>query len=201
MSELLGLVLAAGAGRRLGGPKALVADPEAGTWLGRAVAALRDGGVSDVYVVVGASADEVRTAVPAGCHVVEAADWPEGMGASLRAGLAAVGHSHLDPAPDAVLVMLVDTLGVGAKVVRRMADHAGPTALARALYDGEPGHPVLIGRAHWAGVAESAHDDRGARDYLRSHRVTSVECGDIGSGGDVDTPALLAAWRASTAQR
>jgi nicotine blue oxidoreductase len=201
MPDLLGLVLAAGAGRRFGGPKALVADPASGTWLGRAVAALRDGGVSDIYVVVGASAQEVRAAAPEGCHVVEATDWPQGMGASLRTGLAAVGAPDLDPAPDAVLVMLVDTPGVGAAVVRRMAGHAGPDALARAAYDGEPGHPVLIGRTHWAAVAGSAHGDLGARDYLRTHPATLIECADVGSGGDIDTPTLLAAWRTRSEER
>jgi CTP:molybdopterin cytidylyltransferase MocA len=117
------------------------------------------------------------------------------MGASLHAGLGAVSAEHADA--DAVLVMLADTPGVGPDVVRRLTSASGPDALARAAYGSEPGHPVLIGRDHWAGVLEVARGDRGARDYLRANPVTLVECADIGTGNDVDTAEALAQWRAS----
>jgi CTP:molybdopterin cytidylyltransferase MocA len=188
----VGLLLAAGEGRRLGRPKALVEDRDGSTWVERSVAALRDGGVSDVYVVVGAAYAEVARAVPAGCRVVDAADWAEGMGASLHAGLAAVSDEQADA--DAVLVMLVDTPGVGSDVVRRLSSESGPDVLARAAYGSQPGHPVLVGRHHWAGVLEVARGDRGARDYLRAHPVTLVQCADIGTGDDVDTAEALRSW-------
>jgi CTP:molybdopterin cytidylyltransferase MocA len=188
-ASVVGLVLAAGSGSRLGGPKAMLRDQHGATWVARAVASLVEGGVRSVYVVVGASGDAVRAAVPRGAHVVEAADWAEGMGASLRAGLAALETG----APEAVglLVMLVDTPDVGPDVVRRLAGHVTPVVLARAAYHGEPGHPVLIGREHWSGVVAQAVGDRGARDYLAAHDVHLVECADIGSGLDIDTPDQL----------
>lgn len=189
---LAGLVLAAGEGSRLGMPKALVRDAAGGTWLTRTVTALADAGVTDVSVVVGAEAHVVRAVVPKGCHVVEAADWHQGMSASLRAGLRAVAaRSGLI----AVLVMLVDIPDVGPAVVRRLAMLASPDALARAGYRGVHGHPVLLGRDHWKGVLETADGDRGARDYLNNHDVVLVECGDLASGLDVDTPELLEDWR------
>jgi CTP:molybdopterin cytidylyltransferase MocA len=190
--SVVGLLLAAGEGRRLGRPKALLEDREGSTWVERSVAALRDGGVSDVYVVVGAAHAEVARAVPAGCRVVDAADWAEGMGASLHAGLAAVSDEQADA--DAVLVMLVDTPGVGSDVVRRLSSESGPDVLARAAYGSQPGHPVLIGRHHWAGVLEVARGDRGARDYLRAHPLTLVQCADIGTGDDIDTADALRTW-------
>lgn len=183
MAAVRGLLLAAGAGRRMGGPKALVRDADGTSWLVRAVAALADGGCDGVTVVLGAGADEARALVPAGPEVVVADDWADGMGASLRAGLAA-----LDRVADAVLVSLVDLPDVGADVVARvLAAGAGPGVLARAAYDGEPGHPVLLGRDHWAGVAASAAGDRGARDYLAARDVAVVECGDLATGRDVDS--------------
>lgn len=190
----VGLVLAAGEGSRLGRPKALIVDSR-GSWLHSAVSALRDGGVSDVYVVVGAAKNLVVAAVPAGCHVVDAVDWRSGMGASLRAGLSAIAAEAIER--DAVIVMLVDTPGVGPAVVRRLAADAGPATLARAAYGSKPGHPVLIGRDHWTGVLDVAGGDRGARDYLHGRDVALVECADIGSGSDVDTPQSLASWQAS----
>lgn len=196
---IVGIVLAAGAGVRLGldVPKALVADVRGLTWLERSVAALRAGGAELVYVVVGAQAAAVEAAVPPGCRTVFAPDWKEGMGASLRAGLGAVGlHS---PSAAAAVVMLVDTPGVGPAVVRRLLARAGanpdvPEVVVRAAYADKPGHPVVLGRAHWSGVLDSAAGDRGAREYLSTVRVELVECGDIGSGDDIDTPAALAVW-------
>ncbi|MBO9520457.1 MAG: NTP transferase domain-containing protein [Nocardioidaceae bacterium] len=172
-----GLLLAAGAGTRYGKPKALVDG-----WLAGAVAALRDGGCSSVTVVLGAAADETRRLVPSGASIVVAPDWDEGMGASLRAGLSSLGDASFE----AVVVHLVDLPDVGPFVVRRLLGGASAGALARATYGGRPGHPVLIGRDHWAGVIAGAVGDQGARDYLRRHQVDEIECGDLAEGDDVD---------------
>jgi CTP:molybdopterin cytidylyltransferase MocA len=196
---VVGIVLAAGAGLRLGldSAKPLVTDSEGRTWLERSVDVLHDGGIPLVYVVVGADAAAVGAVVPRGCRTVFAADWEEGMGASLRSGLGAVQRDC--PEAAAAVVMLVDTPGVGSDVIRRLVEWAHGSArmtdsLVRATYGGEPGHPVLIGREHWYGVLSTAAGDRGARDYLRAASVDTVECGDLGSGDDVDTAQALAAW-------
>ncbi len=89
-------------------------------------------------------------------------------------------------------MLLVDLPDVGAAVVDRVVSAAaGPASLARAAYDGVPGHPVLLGRDHWAEVARTARGDRGARDHLARHgdAVRLVECGDLATGADVDEPA------------
>jgi nicotine blue oxidoreductase len=84
---------------------------------------------------------------------------------------------------------------VGAAAIERLAAaavEAGPDVLARAAYHGVPGHPVLLGRAHWAGVRAAARGDAGARGYLAGHpALRLVECGDVADPGDVDTPAAL----------
>jgi hypothetical protein len=46
---------------------------------------------------------------------------------------------------------------------------------------------VVLGRAHWAAVAESATGDAGAREYLQSHEAALVECGDLATGADIDS--------------
>jgi CTP:molybdopterin cytidylyltransferase MocA len=178
-----GLLLAAGEGRRMGMPKALVREDDGTSWLHRSLAALRDGGCDPVTVVLGAGAAEARLLLDGSVGVVIAADWAEGIGASLRAGLRSIsGHDA-----EACLVSLVDLPDVDAEVVRRVVAAAtGRGVLARAAYDGEPGHPVLLGRDHWPGVAATATGDRGARDYLAAREVTLVECGDLATGHDRD---------------
>jgi nicotine blue oxidoreductase len=182
---IAGLLLAAGAGRRYGMPKALV---EGGAWLRRAVTTLTEGGCDPVLVVVGAQADQVIPLVPDTAATVLAADWAEGMGASLRAGLAELIRSAPPPV-QAALVHLVDLPDVDASVVRRLVALANPTVVARAGFESQPGHPVLLGRQHWAGIVSSARGDRGARDWLagRSDLIV-VDCSDLASGVDVDRP-------------
>lgn len=178
-----GVLLAAGAGTRYGMPKALaVAGGE--TFLARGIGVLRAAGLDRVVVVLGAAADEVAATVDlTRVDVVRNPDWATGMGSSLRAGLAALD------AETAALVLLVDTPGITPAAVARIAGHAGPAALVAASYHGEQGHPVLLGREHWAGAADSATGDRGARAYLRAHaaELVLVPCDDVADGTDVDT--------------
>ena len=142
-----GLLLAAGAGTRMGMPKALVRDGGGGSWLVRGVRTLVDGGCAQVTVVLGAAAEEALPLLDGTvATAVVAADWADGMSASLRAGLAAATGTDAD----AVVVSLVDLPDVGADVVRRLLDPLPSVdTLRRASYDGRPGHPVVIGREHW----------------------------------------------------
>jgi CTP:molybdopterin cytidylyltransferase MocA len=173
----------------MGRPKALV-EVAGEPLVRRALRALAGGGAAPVVVVLGARAAEVRAVLPDGVTAVEALGWADGMGASLRAGLAALPGDA-----DAAVVHLVDLPGVPADAVARLAALAGPDVLARAAYAGRPGHPVLLGRAHWAGVAAAAVGDAGARGYLAGRAdVRLVECGDLATPDDVDTPEQLTAF-------
>jgi CTP:molybdopterin cytidylyltransferase MocA len=180
MSTTAGLVLAAGEGRRFGGPKApFVLDGE--RLVDRAVRLLREASCDPVVVVLGAWVGEVPDA-----DVVLNEQWRSGMGSSLCRGLA-----HLEDAADRVIVTLVDLPGLTVEAVQRLAalEHEDPReALASATYDGVRGHPVLLGRAHWAGIAATATGDRGARVYLADHAVTLVEVADVATGDDLDHP-------------
>ncbi|TWF77991.1 nicotine blue oxidoreductase [Pseudonocardia hierapolitana] len=173
----------------MGRPKALVRfDGE--PLVRRAVEVLAGGGCTPLLAVLGAAAEEVEPLLPSGVRAVLAPDWEEGMGASLRAGLAAL--EGLDPVPDAALVHLVDLPGVTPAAVARLAVLSSPDVLARAAYEGRPAHPVLLGRAHWPGVRDAATGDSGARTYLSGHPdLELIECGDLAVPDDVDTPEQL----------
>src|SRR5919112_304556 len=147
------VVLAAGGGRRYGMPKALV-EYEGSLLVERAVRTAR-AVCHPVLVVLGARAVDVwRSADLDGATVLANPDWETGMASSLRAGLD--GLRGWPGRVDAVLVTLVDMPGMTPAALQALAAHAAPDALAVATYDGVRGHPVLLGRAHWAGVAATA---------------------------------------------
>ena len=192
----VGLLLAAGAGRRLGrGPKALLL--LRGVPLVEHVArALREGGCAEVVVVTGAGAERVGSVVDKmpWARTEQNPRWREGMGTSLRTGLAAIG-----PGRD-VLVTPVDRPGMcAAEVARVLAAHrpGGITAAAHREASGglRRGHPVLFDAALTTAAAEAAHADVGARDLLRARRdqVQLVDCTDLDDGADLDLPEDL--WR------
>ena len=182
--RVAGILLAAGAGSRLGQPKALV-ELAGETLAARGARMLRDGGAEPVVLVTGAAPVELP-----GVVAVHNPAWRTGMGSSLAAGLAAVPAGCA-----AAVVALADQPLVGVAPVSRLIDayQAGAT-VAVATYDGKPRNPVLIAREHWPEVAELATGDRGARAFLRARPelVTSIECGDVGSADDIDTPEDLA---------
>jgi CTP:molybdopterin cytidylyltransferase MocA len=110
-------------------------------------------------------------------------DWHEGQAASLRCGLAALGST------DRVLVTLGDQPLISSQVIARFI-HEPPGT--RAVYDGLPGHPVVLGPAQLEALAQLS-GDHGARDLLRGCRT--IECGHLCSCRDIDTPDDLEAIR------
>lgn len=185
MTGCAGLVLAAGEGRRLGTPKALVSiDGE--LLVDRAVRALTDGGCSPVVVVLGARAAEVVGRARVDDAVVVVNDgWREGIGSSLRVGLRVL----TDLGAAGVVVALADQPRIGPDVVRRLVSHPTDVAAVVASYGGRPGNPVRLHASVWPEVSATATGDVGARAWMRAHpdRVQVVACDDLGSDDDIDT--------------
>ena len=177
-------MLAAGEGRRLGRPKALVT--VGGELLvERAVRIARDAHCQPVVVVLGASAVEVVAAADLQDALVLVNDaWHEGMGSSLRVGLRALAEIGAE----AAVVLLVDQPRVSAEIVRRIAQAPAAAAVA-ASYGDRPGNPVRLQAAVWEDVSAAAVGDVGARAWMRTHpdEVDLVACDDLGSDDDIDT--------------
>lgn len=175
------MILSAGAGARYGQPKVTAAG---GCWLAAAIDALREN-CPQIFVTLGAAQVEL----PDGVTPVPVPGWRDGLSASLRAGIA-TAEGIADAAY--LVIHLVDVPDVTAQVVRRVLDAARScdSGLARAYYADVPGHPVVIGRGHWAAVAASATGDRGAGPYLHDchDTVAVVQCADLASGVDHDYP-------------
>ena len=179
------VVLAAGSGSRFGGGK-LLAAWDAGVLLEGALAAAFAAPVRSVTVVIGADADAVAAAALAfdpRTIVVHAPDYAEGMGASLRTGIAS-----LPTDADGVFVFLGDMPRVPAQVLPRMAQALVDGALAAApVWRGQRGNPVLIDRTLFPQLL-ALTGDAGARGVLQSlgDRLALVESPDDGVLFDVD---------------
>jgi CTP:molybdopterin cytidylyltransferase MocA len=180
-----GLVLAAGAGTRFGSRSKLVAELWGRPLLEHAVrASCAVAALERVVVALGAAADDVLARVELGrAEAVVCPEWSSGQAASLRCGLRALtGCSR-------VIVTLGDAPTITPEVVARFVDAEPGT---RAVYGGRPGHPVVLGPAQVAALS-SVSGDRGARDLLRGG--ATIECSELSSGRDVDTPEDLEAVR------
>ena len=161
------IVLAAGAATRFGVPKQAILLPHV---LRRAAEA----GLEEIVVVVGAHEVTVE-----GARVVQCPDWQQGPGASLAAGLAALG-----PNVEAAVVCLADGPLISPEAIGRVVDvwRSGAGDVVAASYGGVRGHPVCIGRAAWAAVPDAGGRELGA---------VLVPCDDLGDPADVDTPEDL----------
>ncbi|MGI8714591.1 MAG: nucleotidyltransferase family protein [Solirubrobacteraceae bacterium] len=178
-----GLILAAGAGTRFGDQPKQLAPFHGRPLLEAAVRAQCDvPALERVVVVLGARAAEVREAVRFGrAETVVCEDWESGQAASLRRGLTEFADATR------VIVTLGDAPLVTAELIARFAGEPPGT---RAVYDGRPGHPVVLGPEQVRALT-SLSGDVGARELLRGGPV--VEVGHLCSGRDVDTPEDLEA--------
>ncbi len=201
-TKVAGVLLAAGAGSRLGRPKALV-ELAGQTLAERGVQLLRAGGANPILVVTGAV--PLVPLVPLApvesgrIHMVHNERWRTGMGSSLCAALAALSEPGISETGlsdvGAVVVALADQPLVGAAAVARLiAAYRDGASVAVAAYDGRPRNPVLLAREHWPEILATATGDQGARAFLRARAdlVTLVECGDTGRPDDIDTTEDLA---------
>ena len=191
MSEVVGIVLAAGQSTRMGQPKALLPCPPAGrTFVTQIIHVLREGGI-DTIAVIGRVNDpdlrrEVAAAVPAVCYVEN----PSPELGQLSSMLVGVAFAQVREAAG-MLVLPVDMPLIRADTVRVALDAfvtAGEPVL-RATYQGRHGHPVIF-RADVFPALRSADPTMGARAVLHQDpsRVRNLEVDDPGVLRDFDWP-------------
>ena len=191
--KVAGIVLAAGGAKRFGGVKQL-AEIDGRPLLEFSLEAMAGAPLDDRIVVLGANADLVQEKVPLhGARIVVCDRWEEGQARSLAVGLKAAGDA------DAVVVALGDQPGITSRAIRMVIEGEREGAAAvRASYGESPGHPVLLRRSLFSEL-ESLEGDSGARVVLDRPgvEVVTVNCDDLGSGVDIDTPEDLEAMGGS----
>ena len=178
------IVPAAGSAERFGGKK-LLALVDGEPLLDRTIAALLDGGVDQIIVVVAPDADDLTHDVNA---FTDARVWPvvnpdpsRGMFSSLQAGMA-------EAEGDALLVLPADMPFVQAATVRLLLDaFAKKSAIVSPRYDGKRGHPVILPPALRDEI-RAADPLLTLHDILKRHPAERVDIDvqDRGAVRDVD---------------
>ncbi|AOZ05055.1 nucleotidyltransferase family protein [Cupriavidus malaysiensis] len=185
-----GILLAAGFGRRFdpagARDKLLETLPGGRTTVAwrsaRTLAVALPGALAVVRPGSEALAQELRRA---GCRVLEAPEARAGMGAALRAAVAAT------PQARGWVVALADMPWLSLELVRAVAlSITTPDTIAAPWRDGRRGHPVGFG-PHWREALLQLDGDEGARALLKTQPVTRILTEDDGAFRDVDTPADL----------
>ncbi len=181
-----GIVLAAGEGRRFGGPKQL-ASVRGRPVLEHAIRAMvAVPAIDPVLVVLGARAEDVRAGVDFhGAEVTVCRQWAEGVAASLRHGVAQLGDV------DAAVITLGDQPFITPQVIAGALDwdeHVHDAV--RTTYHGAPGHPVVLTRRLMERVPD-LRGDVGFRDVLHGARVRRFEAGHLADPTDIDTREQL----------
>jgi molybdenum cofactor cytidylyltransferase len=190
--RIVGVMLAAGAARRMGQPKQLLAidgRPLVRHAVERALAAP----IAELIVVTGAAAPAVAAALDGlAVRCVFNPDYAMGQSTSLRVGALAA------PAPyDALLLLLGDQPFVDPAVITRLIDawQAGAGAIVAPGYAGQRGTPVLFDRALVPELC-AVHGDQGARGIIAADpaRVAIVPIDDARAAIDIDTPEDYQRW-------
>ncbi|WP_415092831.1 nucleotidyltransferase family protein [Nocardioides sp.] len=188
-----GVVLAAGRGTRMGGPKAeLVVDGE--RLMDRAVRLLAAAGCEPVCVI----------GRPEFSYPEVLVWWPDDLEAGLRTTLEtaltlavpAVTTTDDDP----VAVMLVDQPGLTADGTRSVVAAWRPGRIAIGVIGGQRVHPVVMAARLWREAIAMAGPDEGARRFLATHPELVDEVEVPGDPADLDTPEDVARWSADRAQ-
>jgi molybdenum cofactor cytidylyltransferase len=185
-SRISAVILAAGRSSRMGSLKQLL--PFGGTTiLENVLKNLRQSQVDEIVLVLGFSADAIRREVPLdGVRVVVNEAYGDGMGTSLRRGIAEVS-----PEAGAALVVLADQPFVQAATIDRLIRvyREQNPQIVIPVYQGFRGNPVLLDRSVFPELLGLA-GDIGCRAIFGSHteNIVKAPVDDIGVLLDIDTP-------------
>ncbi|CAN5719145.1 hypothetical protein BH11MYX3_BH11MYX3_39710 [soil metagenome] len=188
--KLGAVILAAGAGTRLGGVAKALLRIGNENYLERIVRTARLAGTARFVVVIGRPhGHEVGLAAREMDLGVIVNPMPErGMASSVALGFSAIGDYDLD----AAWLWPVDHPDVELSTLNALIANIGTAEVAQPRFEDRGGHPPLIARAVFPRLARCAGLDGGARAVLATSAIVQVAVEDDAVIHDVDTPADMA---------
>jgi CTP:molybdopterin cytidylyltransferase MocA len=180
------MILAAGAGTRLGGvAKALLKTRRGVPFLDQIVLTAREAGITRGIVVVGPpfGVEVAAHAGTLGLAIVENPAPDRGMASSIALGFGALLELEIDEG----WLWPVDHPDVEVETLQAIRAAIGTHAAARPVCDGKGGHPPLIRRALFEPLWRCELEEAGARSVLARADLIDVPVHDRGTIRDIDT--------------
>ena len=200
--ELAVVILAAGAGSRLGGKAKALLELGGSTFLEMIIKVTSEASVSDFTLVVGAPHEEAVTAEASlfdSVRIVRNGDTARGMASSIALGFEALLRDA-SPTVEAAFLWPVDIPLVKGRTLTDLQLGLIDHEVARPRFQGKGGHPPLIGRGVWPKLARCDLGEGGARAVLAACKVAEIEVNDPGILRSIDTPEDLAALASDSAR-
>lgn len=184
---IAGLILAAGASRRMGRDKALLTY-RGQSFLQTVLNSLIEAGIEQVTVVLGHHAEIIQRELDlARARIAVNREYARGQTSSLQLGLAAAAADN----PQAIILCLVDHPAISSEVIEQLKQEFESTRppVLIPTYKGERGHPVVISRTLFPELL-SLQAEEPANTVIRRFRAATrfVEVDDPGILLDVDDP-------------
>lgn len=185
---VIALVMAAGASRRFGpSDKRIAPLPDGRTLLAATVESLRLG-FNDVRVVIGADDTPADLNLPDAVPIIRAPNASWGLGSSIADAVRALEGEQAE----AIALCLGDMPWIRTDTLMQLSRAAAEDTIVRPVCQGQPGHPVLFGRAYWPDL-ERLEGYEGGREVIRRYqsRYRSIDVADQGIMTDLDHPTAL----------
>ncbi len=169
----------------MGSPKALLPWGDV-TLVEYQVQQLRAGGVDEIVVVLGHSADEIRERVPDTARAVVNLHFQDGRATSLRAGALALSDDA-----DAIVVLNVDQPRPSDLISRLIEAHAASdTLISRPVFGNKHGHPIVLTGSLLEELRSVQEESQGLLGVVNAHRdeMQDVDLEDERVLVDFNTP-------------
>ena len=176
-SNIVILIPAAGASRRLGSPKQLLKWGDS-TLLSHTIETVEELGQKEIIVVLGAYFDKIKSEIEnRSVHILKNEDWKNGLGSSIAVGVEYLLNDNRNF--DAVLIMLADQPLITSKYLKAMVGkfRADENQIIATVYGkGKYGVPALFDKKYFNQL-QKLTDDRGAQELIKrlTKFVTSVD--------------------------
>ena len=192
-NHVVALIMAAGYSRRYGEADKRQERLADGRTLLATTVARTEQAFSQVRVAIREEDDAFQLGLAASTPLIRLRQAHLGLGASLAEAVAALGGDRLLNDSKAVAVLLGDMPRIQPATLRALQQQATFNTIWRPRYGGQPGHPVLFGRAFWPEL-EHLRGETGAKSLIQRHpsHYHTYDINDAGILLDIDTPDALA---------